>query len=65
MYIIGASVSEPHTSDVYSDLYIYIYIYYGTYVAPYIQILHLLAIILNSAMLQFVIWCIFVSFVST
>ena len=34
--------------------YIYYYYYYGTYVAPYIQTIYLLAIILNSATLQLI-----------
>ena len=35
--MIGASVSEPHTSLFYCDFsYIYIYIYYLAYVVPYI-----------------------------
>ena len=37
MYIIGASRSEPHTSDVNRDfLYMYIYIYICIYVYMYI-----------------------------
>ena len=55
-------MSEPHTSDVYGDFLGVLYIIIcGAYVAPYIPIIYLLIIILNSAMLQFFIWCMFVS----
>ena len=32
--IIGASLSEPHTSESNGGFFIYIYIYYPSYVVP-------------------------------
>ena len=36
MYIIGANVSEPHTSVFYCNFLIHYYYYFLSYIVPYI-----------------------------